>query len=72
MRSQSRNRKRKKRRRNRNPLDLRGAIRAYLRNSPQAQYFETLRQLHAQGVEINRHGSWLVRQYWQQAKEDLA
>ena len=72
MRSQSRNRKRKKRRRNRNPHDFRGAIRAYMREKPQAQYFEMIRGLHAQGVRINRHGSWLIHQHWQRAGEDFA
>jgi len=48
--------------------DLRGIVARYMREHPDAQYFEMLSDLHRQGYRVNRHGSAELLGYWQDAR----
>lgn len=55
--------RRKKRRRG----DVPEAINAYMRQNPNAQYFEMLNDLHARGYRVNRHGNSKLMSLWLEA-----
>lgn len=53
----------KKRRRG----DVAEAISAYTQQSPDADYFEMLNDLHARGYRVNRHGNSGLMELWLRA-----
>jgi hypothetical protein len=50
--------------------DVSAAIVAYLRENPDADYFEMLNDLHARGYRVNRHGNTELRSLWKSVREE--
>ena len=57
----------KKRRRG----DVVEAINAYMKQSPDAGYFEMLSDLHARGYRVNRHGNSALMSLWLKVRADV-
>lgn len=57
----------KKRRRG----DVAEAINTYMKQSPDASYFEMLYDLHAHGYRVNRHGNSGLMSLWLKARADV-
>jgi hypothetical protein len=50
--------------------DVSQAIIAYMREHPDADYFEMLNDLQARGYRVNRHGNTQLMAQWQSAREE--
>jgi hypothetical protein len=57
----------KKRRRG----DVAEATNGYMQQNSNADYFETLYDLHARGYRVNRHGNGALMGLWLKAKADV-
>jgi hypothetical protein len=50
--------------------DVAEAIKVYMEQNPDAQYFDLLDDLHARGYRVNRHGNIGLMDLWLTAREE--
>jgi hypothetical protein len=51
--------------------DVAETIIAYMKQSPNADYFEMLDDLHARGYRVNRHGNRALMSLWLKARAEV-